>query len=242
MPADASFAARPRRPQPLTLVAVALLHLAAIYALARAFAPQATASVERAVLASFTITVPVQPPPPPPPPPPRAESASGKAGKQGRKAVPRAVVAPVPKVVVKPAPPAPRASATGAANISGARESGRGTGAGAGGAGTGSGGGSGQGGGVATKPVWIGGAINNARDFPIPLGGRQARIGKEVIVRVTVGTDGRAANCSIFRPSGDADADATTCRLVVERLRFRPATDSAGNPVPAPFLWRQRWF
>jgi len=30
--------------------------------------------------------------------------------------------------------------------------------------------------------------------------------------------------------------------LVVERLRFRPATDAAGNPVPAPFYWQQRWF
>ena len=30
--------------------------------------------------------------------------------------------------------------------------------------------------------------------------------------------------------------------LVVQRLRFKPATDAAGTPVPAPFYWRQRWF
>ena len=100
----------------------------------------------------------------------------------------------------------------------------------------------GQGGGIATQPVHVGGGINNARDYPTPPGGRQARVGTEVIVRVTVGTDGRASNCSVFRPSPDAEADRITCRLVVERLRFRPATDSAGNPVAAPFYWRQRWF
>ena len=37
-------------------------------------------------------------------------------------------------------------------------------------------------------------------------------------------------------------ADAITCRLVETRLRFRPAMDASGNPVPAPFFWRQRWF
>ena len=157
--------------------------------------------------------------------------------------MPRAVVAPKPSIVVKPAPPAPRASSTGSANSSGASESGSGTGAGGTGTGTGSGtGGSGQGGGIATRPVWIGGAINNARDYPTPPGGRQARLGTEVIVKVTVGTDGRASNCSVYRASPDAEADAITCRLVVERLRFKPATDAAGNPVPAPFYWRQRWF
>ena len=61
-------------------------------------------------------------------------------------------------------------------------------------------------------------------------------------MRVIVGVDGRASNCTIYRPSPDPEADRLTCRLVVERLRFRPATDAAGNPVPAPFYWRQRWF
>ena len=239
MASEGTFTTASRKPRPATLAAIVLLHVAAIYALGRAFAPQATASVERAVLESFTVTVPVAPPPPPP----QAEPDSGKAGEEGRKAVPKPVVAPVPKVVVKPAPPVPRASSTGAANSSGAKDSGTGTGAGGSGSGMGSGaGGSGQGGGIATKPVWIGGAINNARDYPTPRGGRQARIGTEVIVKVTVGTDGRASNCSVYRPSPDAEADAITCRLVVERLRFKPATDSAGNPVAAPFYWRQRWF
>ncbi|WP_126177086.1 energy transducer TonB [Tsuneonella rigui] len=239
MASEGTFTTASRKPRPATLVAIVLLHLLGIYALAKAFAPGATASVEQAVLESFTVTVPVTPPPPPP----QAEPDSGKSGEEGRKAVPKAAVAPVPKVVVKPAPPAPRASSTGSADTAGARDAGSGTGAGGTGSGTGSGsGGSGQGGGIATKPVWIGGAISNARDYPTPPGGRQARVGTEVIVKVTVGTDGRASNCSVFRASPDPEADAITCRLVVQRLRFKPATDAAGNPVAAPFYWRQRWF
>lgn len=241
MATQSSFATAPRRPKPATLALIGLFHLAAIYALARAFAPQATQSVERAVLSSFTVTVETKQYDPPPEPEP--EPDSGPAGEQGRKAVPKPVVAPQPKVVIKPAPPAPKASSTGAANSSGARESGTGTGAGGVGTGTGSGsGGAGQGGGIASKPVWIGGAINNARDYPTPPGGRQTRIGTEVVVKVTVGTDGRASNCSVFKPSPDPEADAITCRLVEQRLRFKPATDAGGNAVPAPFYWRQRWF
>ena len=101
---------------------------------------------------------------------------------------------------------------------------------------------SGQGRGGANKAVHVSGQINNARDFPVPPGGREARRGTEVIVRVTVGVDGRARGCTIYRPSSDPEADRITCQLVETRLGFRPATDSAGNPVPAPFYWRQRWF
>jgi len=234
-----NFTSARRRPKPATLALIVLLHVIGIYALARAFAPQATASVEEAVLSSITVTVETKQYTPPPDPEPDA----GAAGEEGRKAVPKAIVAPEPKVVVKPNPPAPRASSTGSADTSGARDSGTGTGAGGTGTGTGSGaGGGGQGGGIATQPVHVSGGINNARDYPVPPGGREARIGTEVVVKVTVGPDGRASNCSVFKPSPDAEADRITCRLVVDRLRFRPATDSNGNPVAAPFYWRQRWF
>ena len=93
-----------------------------------------------------------------------------------------------------------------------------------------------------TKPVHISGGIDNARDYPVPDGGREARRGTQVIVKVTVGVNGRASNCSIFRASPDTQADSLTCQLVVERLRFKPATDANGDPVAAPFYWRQRWF
>lgn len=231
-----------RRPFSLPLlIAVALLHVAILYGLARALAPDFTASVERGVVAAFTLEAPPPEPPPPPPPDPAEE---GAAGDPGRQAVPREVAAPPPPVVVVRQTPAPRTPSTGTENRAGAVEAGEGTGAAGRGEGTGSGGsGSGQGGGApATRPVHIAGEINNARDYPVPAGGRQARIGTEVIVRVIVGIDGRARDCTVYRASPDAQADRLTCELVEQRLRFRPATDAAGNAVPAPFFWRQRWF
>lgn len=112
-----------------------------------------------------------------------------------------------------------------------------------GGDGPGSGrGGAGQGGVAVTKPVKIAGEINSASDFPVPAGGRKARFGTSVTVYMIVGTDGRASDCRVVRPSPDPDADAIVCRLAEQRFRFRPATDSEGNPVPATYGWRQEWF
>lgn len=229
-----------RRPLSLPLIlAIAALHLAVLYGLARALAPEFTASVETSMVSAFTLS--------PPPEPPAASEADiaeqGAAGDPGEEAAPRPVTAPPPKVVLRDEVPAPRASSTGTANRSGAAEAGGGTGAAGQGDGTGSGlAGSGRGGGIATRPVHISGEINNSRDYPVPAGGRDARRGTEVIVRVIVGIDGRAGNCTIYRASPDPEADRLTCELVVQRLGFRPAVDANGNQVAAPFFWRQRWF
>ncbi len=229
-----------RRPSWPLLVAIVLFHIAVFYVLARAFAPDLTKSVERDVVSAFTVTITT--PPDPPPPENQPEPDEGAQGAPGKEAVPQPATAPTPRVERSPEP-RPQASSTGTANRSGAREAGEGTGAARSGLGTGSGNsGGGQGGIAVTKPVHISGAINNARDYPIPEGGRSARRGTEVIVRVVVGVDGRARQCSVYRPSPDPEADRITCRLVEERLGFRPAQDANGIPVAAPFYWRQRWF
>ena len=111
MAANDNFAGTSRRPKPGTLALILLLHVLAIYGLAKAFAPQATAFVEEAVLSSVTVTVETKQYTPPPEP--ELEPDPGEAGEEGRKAVAKAIVAPEPKVVVKPNPPAPRASSTG---------------------------------------------------------------------------------------------------------------------------------
>jgi periplasmic protein TonB len=233
---------RARRPVRLPLLlALAALHLAVIYALAVTLAPDLTAAAQRSVVSAFTLTP--EPVAETPSVPDLDDSAAGAAGDPGREAEPRAVTAPPARIALPDPPPAPRASSTGAANRSGAASDGDGTGASGSGDGLGSGSaGTGRGSGLASKPVHISGEINNARDYPVPAGGREARRGTEVIVRIMVGTDGRARDCVIFRPSPDSDADHLTCQLVESRLRFRPATDAAGNPVAAPFFWRQRWF
>jgi protein TonB len=233
---------RRRRRLSLPLVAgLLLLHMAALYGLARALAPDLTASVQEQVVSAFTVTI--TSPPSPPPPENQPEPDEGAQGDPGKDAVPEPVTRPPSPRDLREEPPRPRASSTGTASRSGATEAGEGTGAAGSGLGTGSGNSGGGRGGVAvTKPVHVSGSIDNARDFPVPEGGRSARRGTEVIVRVTVGIDGRARDCTIYRPSPDPEADRITCALVESRLGFRPATDREGNPVPAPFYWRQRWF
>ena len=228
----------PRRVRLGVILLVALLHLLAILALIRAFAPDFAAQAVESITRTFTVTITAPPPPPEPPAEPKPAGAAGAAGKQ---AVPRAAKAEPPKIEIARVP-APRASSTGSADTSGARDAGSGTGAGGTGSGTGSGsGGSGQGGG-ASKPVHISGRIDRAADFPIPPGGREARIGKAVILALTISPEGRAVACRIYQSSGLADTDAVTCRLAQERLRFRPALNAAGEPVTGMFYWQQKFF
>ena len=138
--------------------------------------------------------------------------------------------------------PAPRAASTGNENLAGAGEQGTGTGAGGAGSGPG-GGGSGSGQGSGARPLeLISGRIDNARDYPTPPGGRQIRRGHDVIIELTVGTDGRVSACRITDPSPDPEADAITCRLATERFVFRPRLNAAGEPVEGTYRWRQRWF
>jgi protein TonB len=228
-----------RKPRVSTIIIIVLLHIIALYGLARAFAPGAMQTVEREIVSAFTVTVTTPDPEIPPENEPLPDE--GAAGEQGKKATPKPKSAP--ETVIKRDEPLPRAVSTGNAVDSGARDEGEGTGAAGQGVGTGSGrDGSGMGGVAITKPIHISGAINSARDYPTPEGGRRARNGSRVVVKVTVGTDGRASNCSVFRSSPDREADQITCRLVVERLRFKPAQDSNGTPVAAPFYWQQKWF
>ena len=226
-----------RRPSWGTLALVALLHLVALAGLVRVFAPDFTArAVDRATsLITVTITAP-----PDPEPPPEAEPEAGAAGAEAPEADAREVAAPEAPL---PRPsPAPRAASTGSETVAGAGEQGAGTGAGGEGTGPGSGGaGSGPGGGPRPLEL-ISGRIDDARDYPTPPGGRRIRRGHDVVVELTVGTDGRVSACRITDPSPDPEADAITCRLATERFVFRPRLNAAGEPVVGTYRWRQRWF
>lgn len=236
-----------RRPKPWLIGLIVLGHLAGFYLLARALVPEFTSAVERDVSSALTVVVTApdeeEPDPPPPDPEPQAEPDEGEQGAPAKKATPREEKAPEPKIKITENP-APKTSSTGTSNRSGTKEEGEGTGASGSGDGTGSGNsGTGRGGGFpVTKPEHISGSINNARDYPVPEGGRKARRGTSVIVKVTVGTNGRASNCSVYRASPDAEADRITCQLVTSRLRFKPAQDANGDPIAAPFYWQQKWF
>ncbi len=227
-----------RRPNVGVILLIAVIHLGIFYVLVRSFAPTAVGQVERSVVAAFTVTVAT----PEEAPEPEESDPAGAQGDPGREAVPQPVTAPTPRTRLREDPPAPRAPSTGTADTSGAAESGQGTGAAGEGPGPGSGQvGAGQGGGAATKPV-LTRAITDASAFPVPPGGRQARIGQSVIVRLTVSAEGRAIRCSIYRPSPFPETDEAVCRLALEQLRFEPARDAGGDPIEATFYYRQRFF
>ncbi len=59
--------------------------------------------------------------------------------------------------------------------------------------------------------------------------------------RVTVGPDGRVADCQITSSSGSPDLDQTTCDKIRQRARFTPATDGEGNPTTGSYSSRVRW-
>ena len=238
IPPASNFSTTRRKPRPAVIVLIALIHLAIFYGLVRALAPGTVEGVERSVISAFEVTITA-----PQDPPEEDEPDEGMQGDPGKEAVAAPVTAPSPKQPVRQDRPIPKAASTGAAPTSGARESGDGTGAAGEGPGTGSGNsGQGSGGGVATKPSVRSGSINAARDFPIPEGGRSVRDGTSVTVAFTVGVDGRASNCSVVRPGPDPATNALVCPLVVERIRFNPARDAEGNPVPARYGWRQDFF
>ncbi len=210
---------------------VALLHALLAWALIAGFGVKAIAPASER-LQLFDV---IEPPPPAPEAAPRpSRSAEGAAAPAGRKARPTPIVAPPPKLpprspVAAAAEPAPQP--IGTAPSAGSSHADSGTGAGGEGTGAGSGGsGAGTGGGGGTRAERIGGRLSGASDYP-----RAAmRAGAEGTVRVryVVGTDGRVSGCRVTRSSGHPELDATTCRLIEQRFRYRPARDASGRPVP----------
>ena len=169
-----------------------------------------------------------------------AEKASGKASAVNKKARAAAVAAPPPKLppIAPPVTAAPKPGAGNDVSAGAAPAPGPGSGAGGHGNGTGAGGaGNGTGGG--TKAVWRSGAI---RDSDYPREASRAKTGGEVEVRFTIEASGRVSGCRVTRSSGDASLDRTTCNLIEERFRFRPATNATGEPIPSQYGWRQTWW
>lgn len=233
--------ARARRVRPGVALAVLALHIVAIAALVRAFAPQWLPATVRSATAAFDVPL-AKPPPTPPPPPVRPSKAAdaGTAAPVGKKAVPRAITAPKATVPLAQGS-APSVASTGAANSAGVAASGQGTGAGGVGLGLGAGGaGDGAGGGGARKVAKIAGDIVSTRDYPAA--GRELRRGSAVTIALSVDAEGRVQGCRVVRPSRDPEADRITCRLAAERFRFRPAQDASGRAIPSVYGWQQRWF
>jgi len=196
------------------------------------------------------------------PPPPAAEPARPETEKKTRKAKPKdpegaaspanlrntpsEIVAPPPEIRLPVPPPviaAPAAgqgsaAAAGAANVPGpgTGSGGRGTGLGSGSQGSGTGGGGG--GGRGTRARLLSGSI---RDSDYPRAPYEAHVGGTVLLRFVVAPDGRVRQCAVTRSSGNAELDATTCRLIERRFRYRPARDAEGRAVADTIRGQQIW-
>ncbi|KQN28764.1 energy transducer TonB [Sphingomonas sp. Leaf38] len=188
---------------------------------------------------------PASPPPPPEtiiPLPAKRHRPEGAAAPAKLRAkatdivVPEPIVPPPvsqPPVIVTLKPGPGSEATTGAAPIPGS-----GTGAGGEGDGKGSGGSGDGDGGAETPPKLLNGRFKT-KDFRAA----EAVIGAggTVGVRYSVETDGSVTHCGIMRSSGNAVLDATTCRLIELRFRYRPWRDAAGRPVRSTVVRNQSW-
>jgi protein TonB len=182
------------------------------------------------------IAVTLSKPPPPPlvqPPPaskPRPQSAPKAApDKSGGSPGPQPAHAPpsvAPVVALKPsAAPSGGGSGTGPA-----------IGSGAGGGVAGNGYGTGEGGG--TDLEQIAGEIT-PRDYPRNL--RERGIGGVVGISFRVEPSGLVSRCTVTQSSGVPELDALTCRLIVQRFRYRPSTDRYGRPIADTVDGEHEW-
>ena len=227
---------------------VVLIHVALGYALVTSLGYRVIPRPADA-LKLFNLTD--QPPPPPPVvPKPRPASAKprnaeGAAAPPALRNTPTEVVAPKPNILLPPPPPLPAAPIAGrgsAAAAGAAPTPGPGTGSGGVGDGLGSGqsgdGTGGGGGGEGGPARQIAGSISN-EDYPrAAFNADQQGL---TSFRFTVGVTGRLTDCAITRSSGHRALDEATCRLALERFRFRPATDRRGRPVPVTLEGDQSW-
>jgi protein TonB len=83
------------------------------------------------------------------------------------------------------------------------------------------------------------GTLRN-KDYPIAA--RKAGAEGAVAVRYTVGINGKVQDCNVIQSSGNADLDATTCRLVQRRFKYAPARDPDGRPIAQVFTKLYEWF
>lgn len=220
---------------------VTLVHVAVIGGLLTLGPSGAVRESLQKPLEIFDVVLPRPEPPPPPPVVVESRAApeeEGAAAPPARKAEASPVkrVEPIvqlpttpPPVIAAPTPGVGAAPSAGAAPVDGpgSGAGGQGNGTGSGGAGSGPGGGGD--GGEGTAPSVIQSTTLTGRSYPRevlrvwPRGGR-------VFVAVRVQVDGRATDCKVNRSSGNPIVDQWTCRLVEERVRFRPALDGQGRP------------
>lgn len=180
--------------------------------------------VNRAVehLQAFDISLPRQPPEQPRPKPRPKQRTQAEGSPAAPKASP--IIAPKPEVLLPATQVIAAATQPGAGASSSNGQGGVGIGTGAGGAGSGAG--SGSGGNTPARLV-----RNLSRsDYRRLTAGRMPQ--GSAGLAIGVDASGRVSSCRVEHSSGDAVIDAGLCPLVSVELRFDPARNSSGQPIP----------
>ena len=60
-------------------------------------------------------------------------------------------------------------------------------------------------------------------------------------VSLTIGPDGRIAECNVTASSGSSALDSATCSILQRRARFTPAYDDRGEPTSDTYAQRITW-
>ncbi len=239
-----NLADQSKRDRIASAVAVIVLHLGIGYMLLAGFGIDVVETT-RSVLKVSNIMAPE---PPPPPPAPKVEKVkqekpTGKASAKNIKSKASPKEAPKPKVQIKDkkaTPTAPKAGKGNDQTAGNSNQAGPGTGAGGQGDGTGAGGrGDGGGSAIASRAEYQSGKISN-KDYPRDAA--KAKVGGTVTAYFTVLASGNVANCTIKKSSGNAELDATTCRLIEQRFRYKPARNKNGEPIDDRTGWQQTWW
>jgi protein TonB len=206
---------RSKKNRPAILVAVAVLHAAAIYAIVTGLG---VAYYERIIGNLPSTNYKIDPPPPPEPPKPKptekAQDIPNSVAKPkpmpwdpGDSKVPY-IPLPVPSPPIGPInidPPKPLPSFTP----------------------------------VGPRPRGNPGLWATTNDYPT----KEIREGNEGTARFLLSIDarGEVQDCIITRSSGHPGLDNATCGKVSRRARFEPATDANGSQVAGTFAGSIKW-
>lgn len=224
-----------RPDQAKAIAAVVAVHIALAFVILTGLNVRSVSeAVER--LNTFNL----EPPPPPPPlqPPPRPQphqSVKSPEGAPAKKAEPTPVVAPPPTIPAPSPIPAAKVAGSGSASTSGAAASGTGTGAGGSGNGAG-------GGGIADYSRFTPAQLvrNLTRGDYRSIAQGRLPAGR-AMVSLRVETNGVPSNCKVISSSGDPAVDGGLCPLIEQQLRFRPARDDQGRPIPYQLQYVATW-
>lgn len=79
------------------------------------------------------------------------------------------------------------------------------------------------------------------RNYDYPPDALRRRQSGEVRFAVEISSQGQVTSCRIIATSGSPPLDQATCRIMIERARFRPARDASGAAVPDVIESGIRW-